>query len=202
MSQYKSAKGDKASGKGKYLKDPGVPVNFSIFRVFFVFRLIFVFVSCFDLFSCLFRVSTYFRVCFVFRLVVFVFVSIYTKHETRGFRVSCSHLYFEISHGLFLIPLPLSCIITCTCTVYSFPTICTSICTITCTSYVDISIVKVCLTHPQKALAPESPPKTIMSWRPLISLLLICLLGVGYLFGALLLTTSQNWYVCHIIRVQ
>ena len=67
MSQYKSAKGDKASGKGKYLKDPGVHVNFSIFRV-----------------------------CFVFRLVVFVFVSIYTKHEsvheTRGFRVSCSNL--------------------------------------------------------------------------------------------------------------
>ena len=73
MSQYKSAKGEKASGKGKYLKDPGVHVNFSIFRVWFVFRLIFVF-------------------CFVFRFKVFVFVSVYTKHETRGFRVSCSHL--------------------------------------------------------------------------------------------------------------
>ena len=51
-------------------------------RIICKFVNFFVFVSGFD----------FFRVCFLFRLWVLVFVSIYTKHETRSFRVSCSQL--------------------------------------------------------------------------------------------------------------
>lgn len=52
----------------------------------------------------------------------------------------------------------------------------------------------VSLTHPQKALAPSTPPKTILSWRPIISLCAICLISISYLVGALLLVAGQSWY--------
>ena len=41
-------------------------------------------------FAC--KLHKFFRVCIVFVFYWIVFVSIYTKHETRRFRVSCSEL--------------------------------------------------------------------------------------------------------------
>ena len=79
MSQYESAKGEKANGKGWYLKYPGVHVNFSIFSCLFRVSTFFVFVSCLDLgFSCFYRYTRN------------------TKHEVFVFRVPISSAKHDI----------------------------------------------------------------------------------------------------------
>ena len=60
------------------LKNLVLYVNFPILGVYFVFRI-------------------FFRVCFVFRFRVLVFVSIYTKHETRNTK-----------HEVFVFRVPIS----------------------------------------------------------------------------------------------
>lgn len=54
-------------------------------------------------------------------------------------------------------------------------------------------VCAVILTKPQRGLAPYFPPASFLSLRPLLSLCLLVLLGVGFLLGALLLTVAQPW---------